>query len=351
MFIFATQQIKIKYPQFMQIPYHDPADNSKPLEQKDASWVSPDGNAYPVVNAIPRFVSYNDQGQEQTSNSFGYKWNKQQDWGIKVEHDDINLVWSIWKDFYGWNGPEDLRKLVEGKVVLDAGCGSGTSIHRYIDWPELIVGADISTAVDACYRNFGNRKNLQLVQADLTKLPFADKVFDVIWSNGVLHHTPDTHESLRQLTRHLKTGGLMIFYIYVKKAPIREFVDDHIRNEIKDLPEEQAWQRMEVLTKIGKTLSDLKAKITIDEDFPELGFKKGTYDLQRFMYYNMFKCYWNDGISFDDNVHVNFDWYHPTYSHRHTPEEVKGWLKELHYEEQYMHVSESGIAVIAKRLD
>lgn len=334
----------------MTLPYSDPQDITQTLSLQDNRWISASGNVYPILDHIPRFVSYKDAGQKQTSQSFGYKWNRHQDWGIKAEHDNINLVWSIWKDFYGWNGPEDLKRLVEGKVVLDAGCGSGTSIHRYIDWPSLIVGADISEAVDACRRNFQNRTNLQLVQADLTLLPFAEKTFDVIWSNGVLHHTPDTYHSLQRLTRHLKIGGQMIFYIYVKKAPIREFVDDHVRTAISTLPEEQAWERMEVLTKVGKALSDLKAKITIDEDFPELGFKKGTYDLQRFIYYNMFKCYWNENISFEDNVHVNFDWYHPVYSHRHTPEEVQGWLKELNYAEQYMHVSESGIAVIAERI-
>ena len=77
-----------------------------------------------------------------------------------------------------------------------------------------------------------------------------------------------------------------------------------------------------------------KQKVTFDNDIKVNGtlVKKGTYDLQRFMYYNMFKCYWNSKLSFDDNVHVNFDWYHPRYSHRHTPEQVQGWLKELDYE-------------------
>ena len=47
------------------------------------------------------------------------------------------------------------------------------------------------------------------------------------------------------------------------------------------------------------------------EDIELLGIKAGRHNIQRLIFYTMFKCYWNPNLNFEDNVHVNFDWYHP----------------------------------------
>lgn len=317
------------------------------LEIRDGRLVSPTGASYPIVNGIPRFVVHVDGAQEQTARSFGFKWTRGAQWGFEPEHDDV--VWAFWKEVFGWSGPEELRALLDGKTVLDAGSGSGSSLIQFVDWPAEIVAADISEAIDKCREHFADRPHVSYIQADLTRLPLADEVFDVIWSNGVLHHTPSVFESLRALVRHLKTGGLVIFYIYVKKAPIREFVDDYLRDRVADLPPAEAWARMEGVTALGRSLSAITEPITITEDVPDLGLRRGTYNLQRLMYYTMLKCYWNPAMTFDDNVHVNFDWYHPRYAHRHTPDEVRAWLPDLGLDEQSLRVSDSGIAVVARK--
>ncbi len=309
--------------------------------------VSPSSAAYPIVNGIPRFVASHDPSQEQTAKSFGYKWTRDAHWGFEPEHHDV--VWAFWREVFGWRGPEDLRALVEGRVVLDAGCGSGSSLKQFVDWPSEIAAVDISVAVDACRHHFADRPHVTFAQADLCALPFGDDVFDVIWSNGVLHHTPSVFGTLGRIVRHLKPGGTIVFYIYVRKAPIREFVDDHVRQAIASLPPEAAWERAAAITAFGRSLSRITQDLVVDEDVPELGIRRGTYNLQRFLYYHMLKCYWNPAMSFDDNTHVNFDWYHPMYAHRHTPEEVRGWLPALGLRERSLRVSDSGIAVVADK--
>jgi SAM-dependent methyltransferase len=330
------------------IDLYDPANRTQRLSPQGDWLVSPDGTRYPVKHGIPRFSKSTDKGQDQTSDSFGYKWTKQSSWGI--ESQTRGLMDDTWRDFFGWESLDELRTLVSGKVVLDAGCGSGAALNRFIEWPKWIVGADISSAVDACRENFQGAQNLQLVQADISQLPFADEVFDVVWSAGVLHHTPDTFHSLTSICRHLKVGGSVIFYVYIKKAPIREFVDDYLRDRVSDLPHDEAWESMERWTRFSKALSETDAEITLADDYPELGFSKGTYNLQRFIYYNIMKCFWNPTISFEHNVNVNFDWYHPKYSHRHTPDEVDGWLESIGLHKTYSHISASGITVIAEKL-
>ncbi len=81
-----------------------------------------------------------------------------------------------------------------------------------------------------------------------------------------------------------------------------------------------------------------------------LEIKKGKIDLQRFIYWNMFKCYWNDTMDWESNVITNFDWYHPLHAHRHTPEEVKQWCQEEHLQIEHMDVQEAGVSVRAKKL-
>jgi SAM-dependent methyltransferase len=326
----------------------DPGDRASSLSRDGDALVGASGRRFPIVRGVPDFTGAHDAGQEQTSESFGFKWNKQPDWGFKPEHQPV--IWSIWRDFFGWEGPDQLRALMQGKTVLDAGCGSGAALNQFVDWPAMVVAADISDAIYACHRRFGDRRNVTLVKADLVHLPLRDAAFDVIWSSGVLHHTPDTFASLRALVRHLRPGGRIVFYVYVKKAPVREFVDDYLREQIAPLPPAEAWARMEALTHFGRKLSEITQPLVIEEDVPDLGFAAGTYNVQRFVYYHLFKCFWNPALSFDDNVHVNFDWYHPRYAHRHTPDEVRQWLDHLGLATEHFHVSDSGISVIARRM-
>ena len=68
------------------------------------------------------------------------------------------------------------------------------------------------------------------------------------------------------------------------------------------------------------------------------------------MYWNVLKFYWNDSFSFDENNHINYDWYYPKYAWRHTPEEVTDWMKKLSLDKKVLNVTESGICVIAKKL-
>lgn len=106
---------------------------------------------------------------------------------------------------------------------------------------------------------------------------------------------------------------------------------------------------MESLTKLGRSLAQISQPLVIEEDVPELGISAGTHNLQRFVYYDLFKCFWNDALNFDENVNVNFDWYHPKYAHRQTPEQVRGWLERLALDPEFFNIGESGITVIARR--
>ena len=105
---------------------------------------------------------------------------------------------------------------------------------------------------------------------------------------------------------------------------------------------------MRSLTKLGEALVKLQTSITV-EDVPMLGIKAGTYDVQRLLYNNFAKLFWNAGLSFEENVHVNFDWYRPVYAHRQTAEEVRTWCAAAGLQISRLYEDDSGITVRATK--
>jgi ubiquinone/menaquinone biosynthesis C-methylase UbiE len=106
----------------------------------------------------------------------------------------------------------------EGKTCLDAGCGGGRgSILMARAGARQVLSYDLSeqnvdtTAARA--REFGLR-NIKTMTGTLLDIPLDDESVDIVWCNGVLHHTVDTDRSLREVCRVLRRGGWMWLYLY-----------------------------------------------------------------------------------------------------------------------------------------
>lgn len=302
----------------------------------------------PMAN-IPEFETV-----KQVKTIFAYKWSWQNWWGMEGATADFLENWILAR--YGWMDKNGYKNFFADKeTCLDAGCGLGREAIRMAQANPnmLVIGIELSECIEEARRHAEKRglKNVFFIQADITYPPIAKGSIDFIISEGVLHHTRDTKRALMSLSYLLVENGEIGFYIYRKKAVIREFADDYLRQKIAALDPETAWRELEPITRLGKALADLKVKIKIDTDIPLLGIKAGEYDLQRFIYYNFLKCFWNDQFTFEENNHVNFDWYAPKYAWRHTEEEVKEWLKELSLLLIHEHVEESGITVRARKVN
>lgn|GEM_PF-190016 len=291
-------------------------------------------------------------GRAQVQSSFGHKWTRQAWWGMEGESAKIMEEWLLPR--YGWSDRTAYQAyLAPFRTMLDAGCGLGRETLRMAqaNSQATVIGLELSECVDEAARHAKERHvtNAFYIQADLTAPPLKTGAFDFVFSEGVLHHTPDTRQAFMALAPLLAPGGEIAFYVYRKKAPLREFADDYIRTCIQGLPPDQAWTIMEPLTRLGKTLTDLKVEVDVPEDVTVLGIKAGRYDLQRLIHYSIFKCFWNDRMTFDENVLVNYDWYHPRYAWRHTVEEVRAWLQEAGLKVVHETIDEPGITMRGKR--
>jgi len=320
-----------------------------PLRNDDARFLEKWRDSLPKGISAEAPAAGNDQ-VSQAKGSFGFKWKRQESWGMEGASAEMMEQWLLPR--YGWDGRDGYERYMKTRsVALDAGCGLGREALRMaLANPAMTVaGIELSDCVDEAREHAVSRniQNVFFVQGDINNPPFRHGAFDFIISEGVLHHTPDTKKAFLALLPLLKLGGELAFYVYRKKSPIREYADDYVRSVIKDMPPEDAWKKMEPLTRLAEALSSLNAKVVVPEDVEVLGIKAGEHDIQRLIYYTMFKCYWNGAMSFDDNVLINYDWYHPVYAWRQTEEEVRGWLAEAGLVLTHMDVSDSGITARA----
>ena len=96
-------------------------------------------------------------------------------------------------------------------------------------------------------------------------------------------------------------------------------------------------------TELGKNLSDLKVNVQIP-NIPLLGIEGGEYDIQRFIYYNFLKCYYNENLGIKTSDLTNFDWYAPSNAKRYSEDEFKNLVKENNLEIQTFFIDKARMA-------
>lgn len=106
-----------------------------------------------------------------------------------------------------------------GKKVLEIGCGAGTDLSQFARNGAITTGVDLTeSAIDVTRKRFqvlGLKGDFKV--ADAENLPFKDNEFDLVYSFGVLHHTPNTQKTIDEVYRVLQPGGktfIMLYYTY-----------------------------------------------------------------------------------------------------------------------------------------
>ncbi len=240
----------------------------------------------PIVAGVPRLAVLT----EFYADSFGRQWNR---YDVARPEEDA----AIFEVKTGVR-PADLA----GRLVLDAGCGGG----RYAAMAGLhgarLIGVDLSTAVEKAAAVCGRLPNVLIVQADLLDLPLAEQAFDLVYSIGVLHHTPDPRQAFHQIARCVKPGGRLAVWLYRRNTPPQEWLNNSLRALTTRLP--------------ARVLEPLCAG---------LGLLGGIPLLNRSL--NKIANFSNHA---DRTLRVcdNYDWYSPRYQSHHTIDELKHWFAE-----------------------
>jgi SAM-dependent methyltransferase len=239
--------------------------------------------------------------------SFSWQWN---------EHAYDDLTWELRltervKLFYRYTGLS-VREAASISM-LDAGCGNGTLSAELALQGFNVVALDYSDGAVRGYEYqwFQSRvteqaaSRLNYVQGDLQSPPFPDEHFDLIYSDGVLHHTPDTKRTFMTIAPKVKVGGRLFIWLYRSDTSGTQSLK---RAAVKAVRAATGWMSYNSRLSLCYLaafviLSGLRVlRLCGYRGRPVIPIRQKAINL--------------------------FDTITPTYNHEHTPAETRAWFRE-----------------------
>ncbi len=331
------------------------------------------GHPYPIVEGIPRLLpnSYDrnrlfgrrftrelakipfrrpeatavrsfEKVHALTARAFGYEWNTYKT--TSREEDIMTFFWltgvdpslyqklSITDVFSFYPAQKDIQLIdpskLNGAIVLDIGCGMGKYLKIVSEHAKLAIGLDLSDALIRARQALKGRGNVHLVQGNILAPPLREQSIDFVYSVGVLHHTPNTHDAFVRSASLVRPGGSFAVWLYPKDPTPGAYA------------EWVHWLQDEVIRPVTcrmpppllRVLCAFLGRLTFARDCAAARYQKtGSRLAYRIaMYIGAVAV----GQHRDPEIaaFLNFDWYSPQYRSYHTEEEVAGWYREAGFE-------------------
>jgi 2-polyprenyl-3-methyl-5-hydroxy-6-metoxy-1,4-benzoquinol methylase len=250
------------------------------IKCNDSSLQCPTGCQFPIAKGIPRFVPL-----DNYSAAFGEQWKRYR----KTQLDSYTgtpLSGSRLRRCLG----EELWRDLEGKHVLEAGCGAGRFTEVLLAEGANVTSVDLSDAVTANQENFPQDDHHRIAQADILNLPFEKQKYDIVLCLGVIQHTPSPEETIGALYDNVKPGGWLVidhyrfrFRFVLRTAPLfRMFMKRMPRGKTIALTEKM----VDMLLPLHKAVRNFRPAQTVLSRFSPLvvyyhGFPHFSDELQR----------------------------------------------------------------------
>lgn len=293
------------------------------------------------------FVSKEQQAahtQQLTNDAFSEKWLAYDNEDIREQEKLFDFQKNWFLSLYGFSSFDELQaRLADCDVIVDAGCGLGYKAAWLAELAPhaTIIAIDFSNAVEVAHKNYASLyPNIIFVKGDISETYLSEASCDIVICDQVIMHTQDPTKTLKELARITKLTGEVFCYWYRKKAMPRELLDEHFRSYATGLSHDELWQLSDEVLQLGKMLSELKVKAHFP-DLPTLGIKGGDMDLQRFIYWNFIKCFWNEELGYQTSLSTNFDWYSPANARRFSKQDVYAELEAASLKASYFHEEEA----------
>ena len=271
------------------------------------------GHAFAVVDGLPRLRV--DQKLDEApaprahdsikvAESFGAEWSHFDYDADRTWHQSVQERCELFLKEVAMT-----RDQLRGKIVLDAGCGNGSLSRGLNQFGCEVLAIDVSPSVEVAYKHFAKKGNdrTHFVQGDLMNPPFKPAVFDVIFSSGVLHHNPDTRLALRAIAKSLAPGGRIYIWVYGHVPGIVHKLKGVFRKIVAPMP--AAVKHTIVALWLPQAMLRQYLRTALGRNAPQ------------------------DRLKWSERFVLLLDHYTPTYRWEHTPDEVKGWYRELGYEQ------------------
>jgi uncharacterized protein YbaR (Trm112 family)/2-polyprenyl-3-methyl-5-hydroxy-6-metoxy-1,4-benzoquinol methylase len=296
--------------------------------------------AYPIVDGIPRMLP--DSWQEHSGRlafdagvgSAARPAAEREIREFRAAQADIRASFGFeWLRYRVTEFPENARFFrdstgltradLEGRLVLDAGCGMGRFAEVAAGLGAEVVGLDLSRSVERAWRETRRRRSVHFVQGDLLNPPFRREVFEVVYSLGVLHHTRDTRRAFSALCPLLEPGGEIAIWVYHRFQP--EIPVGWHKRAFEALAEIVSDGTRAITTRLPHRLLHALCLSAVP-----LGWLKGKVAASRPLRYLLWPLLLPPVSAHPDprvRVCDTFDWLSPRYQWKHTSAEVRGWFE------------------------
>lgn len=266
-------------------------------------------NQFSLIDGV---ISFEDS-INYTSN-FGDQWNKFR----RTQIDSFNgtsLSETRFFDATGWN-----REELEGKLVLDIGCGAGRFAEIALKYGANVVAVDYSDAVYAAAKNLSRFNNLIIIKGNIYNLPFKKNIFDYIYCLGVIQHTPDPEKAFKVLPSYLKSEGKFCADFYWKR--MREYIKPkyYVRLITKYFKEDEIYRFLLKFHPAFYSLANLIYKIPV--------FGSWLVFLLPIKYYRGSYPQLNEQQLYEWSLLDTYDNWAPTYDYPQTISSITKWANE-----------------------
>src|SRR2546425_3068645 len=272
---------------------------------------------------IPRFTD-----SDKYVSNFSFEWNTY----ATTQYGELSR-----KTFFEKTGLS--KKDIDGKIVFDAGCGSGRFSDVVSQNCEKVIAADLSYSIDAAFSQIGSRSNVSFVQCDLLNLPFKPQVFDIAFSIGVLHHTQNPKEAMKQISQTIKSNGIMAIWVYAHWSETNKIGRFH-----------RTFARWSyAASDVYRVFTTRLSNASLYKLIKALSFIFYLKQKNKFAY--LFDLIFPSSNSADYEMWLldTFDWYSPKYQYKLTYAEVMAWYNEFGFKQ--LEKLESPVAVSGRLRD
>jgi ubiquinone/menaquinone biosynthesis C-methylase UbiE len=174
----------------------------------------------------------------KTVESFGFQWT----WNSAMRSES-DLRWRVAERFR--MAPSEFR----GKLVLDAGAGAGDQSAWILRQGASVVSVDLSPAIEVVARKLRLEPGWVGLQGDIGCLPFSSDQFDIVYCEGVIPFTRDSLQTVVELSRVLKPGGVVLATHYGRSfrflGKLRQAYQSALRRRLSH------WERYRLLFMTG----------------------------------------------------------------------------------------------------
>ncbi len=285
------------------------------------------GHYFETDSNFINFVNNQDERDKEVENSASFRWDN----SLRLENDEgfqKHELTDLLKR-YGFADKEHFKSfLKDTRFIAEIGAGEGRLVDFFLKYSDAhIFALELSDSAYYLKKKYAKNNRVTIFKCDAQKHPFKNSSIDLMSCDQCIHHSKNPGAIFDSLSKSLSINGTCLLSVYAKKSNVREKMDTIIRDRISQMSNSEKLDISDKITELSKILSQIDLNIHVPAEYTEFGNLAGQeMSLQRFLYYAVFKCFWNDSFTFEKCKEFNFDWYSYPICYKTSPEEAVQWF-------------------------